>query len=1119
MAAAFAGLIFFSSAHAAESIHPGTVLPAGREDDAANWELGTIFRAKLAGKITHVRVFSLGDESGEHQVRIWRNADNGLVAGPIPWTFGGEEAWVELDIPDVAIQAGQDYTISISTTPEGWYPFNGGYFANPGNNGQFLEYPQAAGVFSDTAGVRPTSAFGNTSYLRDIVFEPDLSGAIMQVNWNGREITDGSTNRTWANGTDLGGKGLNAGARELTYVISNIGQTALQLNGNPLVTISGANASDFVVTGQPTAAVAGGGSTTFGIRFDPSAIGRREATVSIAHADSPGNSFDFAIQGEGLGGGAGILGNDSDGAFARNIDGTQIHGNRFQAPTALRITEVNAKVLELEGIFKCAVYSDTNGLADRLLRSSVEVVNATNGWNKFPLTEPLDLVAGDSYWLVIWADTPGARVQADPVGGAYLGLYSYGELGGQWPDPISLPTLITSEPRTYCIYAEGTPIGTGPGAEIDVRGSGKLIVSGDHAPSVLDGTDFGNLNVANSQQSQTFTIENRGDAAITLGGTPVITIIGPHASDFSVTSQPASSSVAPGSNVTFTVRFDPSVRGLRSATVNIANNDLSENPYQFAVQGAGFVTGRESIWSDSKIGRDIDFDGTYYELGTIFRSSVAGKITHLRVFSLAAESGDHTARLWRNDTEEVIGGPYTWNYGGFTGWISLDIPDVDIQADTDYTVSISVGTNPPVGTKRGRNYPNIAADLARAGGNGQSLTYPVNAGVFTETRDARPVNSFNNGNYLRDIVFLPAGATFDVADIDVRGNNTGIADGDLSPSTADGTDFGSAAFPGGTVERTFTLANTGAAPLNLSSTPIVSITGAAAADFTVVAQPPATSIAPAGQSSFRIRFAPTAAGVRQATVSIENDSDESPFDFAISGTGAVATAQFRIVEIKADRVARNVTLTWEGDGPLFQVEKAANVTGPYQPVGSAQATRVFTDANALQTSATAFYRVRTATAVESNLCSTATAGGGFVNTPMANQTGTFSVQFEATPSQAPIDSVIGISSGPQTAFAGYAALARFNPAGNIIDARNGGAYAAENVITYAPNVKYKFRLVINIPAHTYSIFVTPEGGTEQTVGTNFAFRSDQSAVAALNNWAVTVASATGTTTVCNFRIE
>jgi hypothetical protein len=110
---------------------------------------------------------------------------------------------------------------------------------------------------------------------------------------------------------------------------------------------------------------------------------------------------------------------------------------------------------------------------------------------------------------------------------------------------------------------------------------------------------------------------------------------------------------------------------------------------------------------------------------------------------------------------------------------------------------------------------------------------------------------------------------------------------------------------------------------------------------------------------------------------------------------------------------------------------------------------------------------------------------------------------------------MALSSGPQTTFGGLACLARFNTDGNI-DARNGGIYAAASVIPYAAGVKYSFRLAVDIPTHTYSVYVTPAGGVEQTVGANFAFRSEQSAVTSLNNWAVTVVSPTGTNTVCNF---
>ncbi len=745
-------LLSASAAQAAsETLFPDTVVPGGGPADAPNWELGTIFRATVPGKITSARVFSLANESGDHQVRIWRNADNTMIAGPITWTYGGDEAWITLDIPDVAIEANQDYTIAISAAADGVHPAIGGYFGSAGSNGQNLDYPQGAGVFSDVPGARPTQSSVNSAYLRDIVFEADLSGTVMRVRGNGNTIVDGAASTTLANGTDVGGRGLNSGTRDQTYTILNVGQTGLELNGNPRVTIAGAQASDFTVTVQPDATVAPGGSTTFTVRFDPSALGVRKATVNIPHADSPTNSYDFTIQGAGLGGGAGVLGNDGEGAFARNIDATVIVGNRFQAPVDMRITELRAKVLELTGTFKCAVYADTNGVADRLLASSVDVINATNGWNAFSLTSPLDLAGGDWYWLVIWSDTQGARVQADVVGVGYFGTYSFTDLGGAWPDPVSLTTLLgDAAVRTYCIYSEGAPLGVGPGAEFDLRGNGKLIVSGDSTPSALDGTDFGSRNLGGDSQDRTFTIENRGEAPLTLTGIPPVNIDGPHASDWAVLSQPTSP-VPPGGSSQFTVRFSPAAPGLRSATVSIGSNDADESPFQFAVQGAGLTTGRESIFPDTKIGRDIDFDGTYYELGTVFRSSVPGTITQLRVYSLASESGDHTARIWRNADETVLGGPYTWNYGGVTGWITLDIPDVDIEAGLDYTVSISTGTSPK------RNYPNIAADLTAAGGNGQHLTYPVNAGKFGEVRDARPTGSFNGGNYLRDIVFVPAG--------------------------------------------------------------------------------------------------------------------------------------------------------------------------------------------------------------------------------------------------------------------------------------------------------------------------------------------------------------------------
>src|SRR5262245_38342904 len=157
----------------------------------------------------------------------------------------------------------------------------------------------------------------------------------------------------------------------------------------------------------------------------------------------------------------------------------------------------------------------------------------------------------------------------------------------------------------------------------------------------------------------------------------------------------------------------------------------------------------ESLFPAGQTGNDSGPEGTFYELGTIFRPTANGTVTHLRVYALASESGGHTARLWRNGTGTLIGGPYTWNYGGNAAWITFDNPDVPVLANTDYTVVVSTGGG------SGRNYPFLAGDLATAGGNGAHLTYPASAGVFSTAAGVRPVSTFNGANYFRDIIFVP----------------------------------------------------------------------------------------------------------------------------------------------------------------------------------------------------------------------------------------------------------------------------------------------------------------------------------------------------------------------------
>ena len=122
-------------------------------------------------------------------------------------------------------------------------------------------------------------------------------------------------------------------------------------------------------------------------------------------------------------------------------------------------------------------------------------------------------------------------------------------------------------------------------------------------------------------------------------------------------------------------------------------------------------------------------------------------------------------------------------------------------------------------------------------------------------------------------------------EINVKGNNVDIADGDMSPRAADHTDFGSTAVSGGTVTRTFTIENTGGAALSLSGNPKVAVGGTNSSEFTVT-QPSVSSVAAGSSTTFTVTFNPSDTGARRATLSIaNNDANENPYNFAIQGTG------------------------------------------------------------------------------------------------------------------------------------------------------------------------------------------------------------------------------------------
>lgn len=193
---------------------------------------------------------------------------------------------------------------------------------------------------------------------------------------------------------------------------------------------------------------------------------------------------------------------------------------------------------------------------------------------------------------------------------------------------------------------------------------------------------------------------------------------------------------------------------------------------------------------------------------------------------------------------------------------------------------------------------------------------------------------------------------------------------------------------------------------------------------------------------------------------------------------------------------------------------------------------VFADASALDTTATFFtegsYVLRltaddgqTSTSSEMTVVVSPSASSKncllsnstWQNTPMPSQSGKFMADFDAWSADNGINALTAISAGAGTTSSDFAVLVRFNDQGRI-DVLDGTTYRADKDIPYTAGKRYHFRVEVDVPAHSYSVYVTPEGASEQAIATNYAFRAEQADVDVLGNWAVW--SGSGFHEVCNF---
>ena len=755
-------------------------------------------------------------------------------------------------------------------------------------------------------------------------------GPEINLQGNSIDIVNGDVTPDVADGTDFGTIGASGNPIVHTFVIQNTGNAVLNLTGvSPYVSIGGANPGDFTVTTTPANQVAAEGATSFQISFKPLATGTRSATVSIANDDADENPYTFAITGNGGGPEINLQGNSVDivngdatpavadgtdfgtigadgnpivhtfviqntGNAVLNLTGTSPYVSITGAnPDDFTVTTTPANQVAAEGATSFQISFKPLATGTRSATVSIANDDADENPYTFAITgngggpeinlqgNSVDIVNGDvTPDLADGTDFGAINASGNPIvhtfviqntGNAVLNLTGtshYVSITGANPDDFTVTTTpanqiaaegatsfqisfkpLASGQRTATVSianddADENPYtfaitGNGGAPEINLQGNSIDIANGDATPAVADGTDFGTIGADGNPIVRTFVIQNTGNAVLNLTDTsPYVSIVGANPDDFTVTTTPASQVAAAGAT-SFQISFKPLAIGTRNATVSIANDDADENPYTFAITGNGG-------------GPEINLQGNSIDIANGDATPAVADGTD---FGTIGADGNPIVRTFviQNTGNAVL------NLTGTSPYVSI----VGANPD-DFTVT----TTP-------------ASQVAAAGATSFQISFkPLAIG----TRNATV--SIDNDDADENPYTFAITGNGGGPEINLRGHNQDIVNGDVTPEVADGTDFGTISASGNPIVNTFVIHNTGNAVLNLTGTsPYVNIVGANPGDFTVTTSPDG-QIAAEGATSFQISFKPLATGTRNATVSIANDdADENPYTFAITGNG------------------------------------------------------------------------------------------------------------------------------------------------------------------------------------------------------------------------------------------
>ncbi len=496
----------------------------------------------------------------------------------------------------------------------------------------------------------------------------------------------------------------------------------------------------------------------------------------------------------------------------------------------------------------------------------------------------------------------------------------------------------TANPYVVTVAGNGGASGGTPDMNVQ-RPVGTVITNG--------GSDnLGSIN-AGSGSSFTYTIGNTGSGALLLNGSPLVALSNLSNCSVTVSSQPTAS-ITTGASTTFVVLVTPSAAGAFSFTISIANTDAAKNPYVINVNGSASSTSAPEIDVQRPAGSTVTSGGsdnagslpigsastltyTIANLGTASLAlnggtpvtlsalnncaanitvqpagSVAALATTTFTVSVtpsAAGVFSFSVSISNNDSNE---NPYTFTVSGTA---VVNGPEIDIQrpvgaskasGSTDVLGSVAFGVNLTL-TYTIANTGNQTLNLTGTPVVAISALNNCSAAVTTTPGTAVPAGI--NASFVVSYSVSGVGAfgfTMTIASndadeasyvINVSGTGGTLPDISVRLQSATLADGGNANMGNSNVNSpvtlTFTITNTGNAPLNLTG-PLPVVTGGTNnCTAIVLAQPASLTLAAGAQTTFSIEVTAASLSALGFTVSIASDDpDENPFNFTVNGAGS-----------------------------------------------------------------------------------------------------------------------------------------------------------------------------------------------------------------------------------------